>query len=245
MPRGVTRYYELATLLRSQVSCGEYAVGDKIPSATALAERYELSLDTVRRALEILVSEGTLSAQQGRGTFVKRASAEVHGANMTVPLESLLESGRTFPATLVGLRERPMPAWVANAFGGAIGDPVLEVERVRYRLDGPLVYSRCYVPNNLSNGLAEFLAQDWTPDQQLQLFIESAAGVHIDAAHQQTDATAADHDSARYLDVALGSPILRGYRWYYSNESVVYCGVYTWPGDRFRLQIVLNSSQRR
>jgi DNA-binding GntR family transcriptional regulator len=89
------------------------------------------------------------------------------------------------------------------------------------------------------------LEQEWTPEQQLQLFIERAAGVHIDEAHQQTDATAADYDSARNLDVALGSPILRGYRWYYSGEKVIYCGVYTWPGDRFRLQIVLDSSRQR
>ena len=55
---------------------GNTEPGDRLPSETALLERFRdqfgtLSLPTLRQAIGLLRSEGLVEAQQGIGTFIK------------------------------------------------------------------------------------------------------------------------------------------------------------------------------
>ena len=49
---------------------GEWKPGEAIPAERRLAERYGISIGTVRKAIDELVAENILIRQQGRGTFV-------------------------------------------------------------------------------------------------------------------------------------------------------------------------------
>ena len=79
------KYQRIADALRRQIRAGEYQPGDRLPSETALLERFRdqfgtLSLPTLRQAIGLLRSEGLVEAQQGIGTFIKtdrRATAPV------------------------------------------------------------------------------------------------------------------------------------------------------------------------
>lgn len=64
-------YYQLAAILRRQISAGRLRPGDRLPSEAQLCERYEVSPMTVRRAINILLDEDLVTASRGRGTFVK------------------------------------------------------------------------------------------------------------------------------------------------------------------------------
>ena len=63
-------YRQLKSLLLHQIESGELRPGDMLPSLRQLCREYGVSLITVRRALQELVSEGRLQSQQGIGTFV-------------------------------------------------------------------------------------------------------------------------------------------------------------------------------
>ncbi len=56
--------------LLSRIQNGSYLPGSKLPTETDLAEMFMVSRNTLRQALMLLVQEGYLSNQQGRGTFV-------------------------------------------------------------------------------------------------------------------------------------------------------------------------------
>lgn len=62
------KYRELANVLRHELQ--EYAAGDYLPSEKQLAGRFEVNRHTLRRALDILVAEGRVVRQQGRGSCV-------------------------------------------------------------------------------------------------------------------------------------------------------------------------------
>ena len=53
---------------------GEVAVDDRLPGELELAEQYGVSRDTIRRAIQELVTSGRLVVLHGRGTFVKPQS---------------------------------------------------------------------------------------------------------------------------------------------------------------------------
>lgn len=49
---------------------GEFSQNDMIPSETVLAEKYDITRTTVRRAISELVNENLLRKEHGKGTFV-------------------------------------------------------------------------------------------------------------------------------------------------------------------------------
>jgi GntR family transcriptional regulator len=63
---------QLAALLRSQIESGELAPGARVPSTNTLAQEYELSTSTVRKALRALKDDGLIIATPGYATFVRR-----------------------------------------------------------------------------------------------------------------------------------------------------------------------------
>jgi GntR family transcriptional regulator len=63
-------YVQLADYLRSQISNG--TITDVLPSILTLSQQTGLAVNTVRRALRILIDEGLIETRQGRGTFVRR-----------------------------------------------------------------------------------------------------------------------------------------------------------------------------
>jgi len=60
-------YVQLAGILRAQIKGG---LTGRLPPVTQLAERYEVSDATVKRALRVLREEGLIYSVRGRGTFV-------------------------------------------------------------------------------------------------------------------------------------------------------------------------------
>jgi DNA-binding GntR family transcriptional regulator len=66
----VPPYRQLAAILRAQITSGELAPGQQLPSVVALAERYEIAVPTARKAIELLKTEGLITGVPGYGTFV-------------------------------------------------------------------------------------------------------------------------------------------------------------------------------
>lgn len=70
---GVALWRRIADGIRLDIVGGKLAEGDRLPSEAVLAERFSANRHTVRRALAVLAAEGVVGAEQGRGTFVRRA----------------------------------------------------------------------------------------------------------------------------------------------------------------------------
>jgi DNA-binding GntR family transcriptional regulator len=63
-------YLQLADVIRSKCSSGEWPPDTRIPSITEMMAEYDLSDRTVRQAIAKLVDEGILITRPGRGTYV-------------------------------------------------------------------------------------------------------------------------------------------------------------------------------
>jgi DNA-binding GntR family transcriptional regulator len=64
-------YLRIAEDLRSKIEHGELRPGEQVPSVTQIAETYNVSRSTARRALDKLKEWGLTEALSGWGTFVK------------------------------------------------------------------------------------------------------------------------------------------------------------------------------
>lgn len=65
------QYETLYSELRTRLERGEFSVGDRLPSISSLQKQYDIrSLGTVRAAQQLLVEDGMIRTEQGRGAFV-------------------------------------------------------------------------------------------------------------------------------------------------------------------------------
>lgn len=66
----VCTYTEIGRDLLEGIRTGTYADGDFLPPAAVLADRYQVSLSTIRQALEMLRQLGLVEVYNGRGTQI-------------------------------------------------------------------------------------------------------------------------------------------------------------------------------
>ena len=73
----VPLYEQLAAILRERIRTGDLKHLDRVPPETTLEQEFEVSRDTVRRAIQQLREEGLVFTVRRRGTFVgPRPAAE-------------------------------------------------------------------------------------------------------------------------------------------------------------------------
>ncbi|MEW9554071.1 GntR family transcriptional regulator [Nonomuraea sp. NPDC050783] len=65
-------YLRIAEDIRRDIASGRYAVGERLPVARELADRYGVAMMTIGNALAVLRDEGLIETRQGAGSFVSR-----------------------------------------------------------------------------------------------------------------------------------------------------------------------------
>ena len=77
-------YQRIASALRAQISSGELAVGDPLPSTRRLMEIHSASNNVVRAAVDVLRQEGLVQGQPGKAVYVRATPAAVEEARVTL-----------------------------------------------------------------------------------------------------------------------------------------------------------------
>ncbi|MDF1551742.1 MAG: GntR family transcriptional regulator [Deferrisomatales bacterium] len=80
-------YVQLAQTVRQSIADESYPSGSRLPSESALAKSFGVSVMTARQAVSVLAEEGLVERVQGSGTFVRR----VQMARSHFTLEALYE----------------------------------------------------------------------------------------------------------------------------------------------------------
>lgn len=95
-PRGRAQYRRVAADLRDAITSGDLSPGQLLPPEPTLAERYDTSVDVIRKALGVLRGEGLVVTRQGKGSRVREprevSAVEVPpGARITARMPTLEE----------------------------------------------------------------------------------------------------------------------------------------------------------
>ncbi|MEV1199474.1 winged helix-turn-helix domain-containing protein [Microbispora rosea] len=69
-------YLQLADILRERITSGEIPPGRRVPSQMELEQEFDISRNTIKKALDVLKREGLLETAPGRGLFVRAQDAE-------------------------------------------------------------------------------------------------------------------------------------------------------------------------
>ena len=198
-------YRDVKRLLTQSIAQGEWPPGTPLPSEPKLAERFSVSIGTLRKAIDELVAERIVVRRQGRGTFVAR-----HGESRPVfHFFHIVPSagGRPFPETrtLNFRRSRADPGEAAKLALTA-GDPVFRIRNVLSLAGQPVLVDDLVLPQRLFPDLTEkiFAGRDNT----IYHLYQSRYGINVVRTSERLRAALANADVARLLDVPKSSPVL-------------------------------------
>jgi GntR family transcriptional regulator len=137
-------YAQLVNILRQSMAAGMLRPGDQLPSEAQLCDRYGVSPMTVRRAINALVDQGIVIAEQGRGTFVKpiaMGEATFGLKNLQNMLNDTTHTTVTvLEASIVRADER-----VAHKLEIPIGQRTIYIRRILKADHLPVLYHREYL----------------------------------------------------------------------------------------------------
>ena len=96
------KYVKLMEDLKEKILTGEIRSGDRLPSENELSISYQVSRQTVRKALSILENAGYIYALHGRGTFC--SGLVRHNRNSrNIALVTTYISDYIFPRVIKGI----------------------------------------------------------------------------------------------------------------------------------------------
>ncbi|MDQ1122444.1 FadR/GntR family transcriptional regulator [Microbacterium trichothecenolyticum] len=199
---------QAAAVLYARIRDGEWTIGDRLPSETALAPQLDVGRSTVREAIRQLAGRGILTTRQGAGVFVSALSdrprafdradvAAVLEARSAIEIESAaLAAERRTDAQLAGLRHR-------------LGQRAAHRDDVTTHVDTDMALHRSIVEAADSPVLLELFDQFAPRSRAAMLDMLAARGHHGSEADQEAHERIVDAIDAR--DAASAAALTRSH----------------------------------
>jgi GntR family transcriptional regulator len=198
-------YVQLKDSLRNAIEGGIWQPGEQIPGEADLCQLFDVSRTVVRHALSDLVYEGHITRIKGKGTFIAEPKiSESLVQKLTGFYQDMVDRGLD-PITKVFRQEVvPADAKVAGYLELKPGTLVLDIERLRFVQEEPIVIVTTYLPY----ALCPQLTQVDLSNQSLYAFLEEECGLVIARGRRVIEAVPANEYEAQHLQVQKGAPLI-------------------------------------
>ena len=227
------KYYQLANILRSRISNGELKAYQPIPSERQLEEIYAVSRTTIRQAIDLLVRQGYLYREHGRGTFVSPQKLQKGISELTSFSEDMKRRGLTPGQRIleIGYIQAPPEILQRLELPPDQGE-VLKVERLRLGDGVPMGLQTSYYA--LPDG--EIITrEDLEAQGSIYQILQEKFHLIPTEADETLEVTLATPHEAMLLQISAGSPLLLSERVTYSQyRRVIEYVKILYRGDRYR-----------
>ncbi len=210
-------YKVIAHELRTAITAGEYLPGDKLPSERTLAARHGVARNTAREAIATLRREGLVTAEHGRGVFVRdkprwmrfgrrRYSASMRATNELGPFGAeAVAQGRT-PRVDSRITKTEAPIEVAERLGITDASEVVRRENWYFADGEPLQIGVTYAAWNLVQGNPLSDSADLGAEGIYGQF--ATLGHVITYVRDEITARMPTREEARRMEIPEGVPVI-------------------------------------
>lgn len=225
-------YVQLADVLRQRIARGHWRAGARLPSLEELGREFDVARVTVRQAMEVLVREGLVSPQRGRGTFVRESRKDERRLRTVTTMGELAELYRDSRPQLLNLVEATAAPALLEGEGTAA--PRYFYMRRVHSLDG---VAYCVISIYLDERIFQRAPARVRTELLIPLLM-SLPGVTIAKARQTLTIGTADVDEAAHLGVPVSAPVAHVRRVFNAPDgTVIYLAEVTYRGDFVRLEM--------
>jgi GntR family transcriptional regulator len=225
-------YQQLYEILRGKIQHGEWQPGDLIPTESDLIDSYQVSRNTVRQVLDMLVNEGLIYRQRGRGSFVAHPTLEQSMTRIISFTEDMRQRGfspgtKVLSASLILAAED-----ISKKLNISPREQLAYLQRLRLADGEPMSIEESFLVHRYCPGV---LQHDYAR-QPLREILERDYGIPITSAKQVIQAMLAPAELAELLEIKPHSALLFIERISYSQgrTPVEFLRVY-YRADRYSL----------
>ncbi len=224
-------YFRIEQAILEQIQEGLLQHGQQLPTETELAQQYQVSRITAKRALDELVQHGRAFRQQGRGTFVAQTRIRDTSGFGSFS-EDVKARGLTPGSTVLQLKEIEPDPEISKRLHLSAGEHVYMLKRLRLANKEPLAVETAYLPCRLCTGI---INEDLN-NQSLYAVLKDKYNMVPTWADAEIEARVATKEEASLLKLKVGKPVLSARRVTFSaNYDAIELVYSVYSGDRFTL----------
>lgn len=228
MPKPPVKAQAVAADLATKIFAGTHPAESWLPSERELAEEYQADRSTIRRALEMLETQGLITIHKGTGTQVRSKSSPVvrrHAGDVTRQVGSwrgfhlsAMETGQQ-PYTRTQVDDEPADAEVARWLGVPTGTVVLKRARIQGIVDGPAVQaSTSWITPEIATRIPILRQLDTGPGGMYSRFEDAGLAVSFE---DMVTCRLPDSREQETLEIAGNLPVLVVWRRCYDQAGKI------------------------
>jgi GntR family transcriptional regulator len=228
------KYAQIADVFRQRIARGIWTQGSRLPANEVLASEFGVSRVTVRQAVDLLVRDGLIEAQQGRGTFITGTVKQDRWLRVETTLSDLAEVYRDTSPEIINISESRTDAPLFPEDGKPASRYVF-MRRVHSRDHRPYCVISIYLDEKIFRRHPKrFRRETVIP------ILKDLRDPRIRSARQTLTIGTADLEAARLLRIPLNSPVAEVRRVFTAaDQTVIYLGEVTYRGDFVRIEMDL------
>ncbi len=203
--RRLPRYLQIRDELMRRICARAWADGQALPAEDRLANEFQVSLGTMRKAMDVLVAEGMLERVHGRGTFVSRAFERI---SMMRFVRFTEEERSSLPQTAcLALAVLDGPVELRTRLHLASRDKLLYIHRTRSCSGEAILSEHVWLNRSRFAALEPHLRKTSPP--LLYPVYDALCGVLVSRARDELTMVPLPDDDARVFGLRAGTPALQ------------------------------------
>lgn len=211
------KYKLVSDSINQDIKAGKYAGTGKLPTEDDLIKLYQVSRNTIRKAVGLLVKRGVVMPIQGSGMFLRRVPTEG-----CVNLEDFYGlttgfSDRRVEARVIDFRQSAADSELAQALQCPVGTPLYYIKRLRL-VDGKrfvIEYS------HFNKDVIPYLSREIAA-ASIYRYIANDLKLQIGFVDRVIEAGSLSEGDAELLGLAPGDPALISINWAMLKSGVVF-----------------------
>jgi GntR family transcriptional regulator len=183
-------YENISELIESMILESSYKIGDKIPGDYDLMKKFNVSRETVRRAVNLLVENDMLVRNVGKGTFVKRTK-KTNFIEEKISFDSELKKLGYSSKTKIIFFEKQK-----NNLDIFKSEYVYKIHRLRYANEIPFAFEESFIPADIVGDINKDDIKE-----SMHKFLSKEKNIVYKKMHQEIKPVIIDGEISKYLNV--------------------------------------------
>ncbi|RED66287.1 GntR family transcriptional regulator [Cohnella lupini] len=212
----MNKYEEISKVIADEIDRNLFAEGDKLPTEKTLAARFQVSRETIRKALKNLIELGKIYNIQGSGYYLRRNG--LHMASTLNKFSSITELIQNANLTEGDIEVQIFKRKPNDEEIGMLNinkqDSMFILERIRTANGESIVYSRNILPQSI---VGQDFAEYYEPGS-LSKYLELKYGIYIVESLMEIQAVR-EEDVLPYRLKLSDPPLLKFIQVHYDDKA--------------------------
>ncbi|MFD3157846.1 trehalose operon repressor [Haloimpatiens sp. FM7330] len=192
-----SKYLSIYDEIVEKIQSSKIEANTKLPSENEMMQKYEVSRDTIRKALNLLAQNGYIQKMKGKGSFVLDINKFDFPVSGLISFKELAEKMGYKPKTIVHELDLIKPdTFLIKQLNLSKNNDVWKVIRVREIGKEKIILDKDFINEKLVPLLTKEICEN-----SIYEYIENALGLKISFAKKEITVEKATREDKKFLDL--------------------------------------------